>query len=62
MKQLPPAPELRILLTNLVSTLNMSPQTHYNTINILMHPNLPELANQDVDICVAALFISQKLH
>lgn len=41
MKQTPPPPEVRIILTNLISTLNFTPQTHHNAISILMHPNLP---------------------
>jgi hypothetical protein len=53
---------MRLLISNVCSTYNFRLQTLHTTISILMNPNLPELSNQDPDICIAALFISQKLH
>lgn len=41
---------------------SFSLQTLHNTIAIIMDTNLPEMANQDIHICLAALFISHKLH
>ena len=53
---------MRLLISNMCTAYNFSLQTLHTTISILMNPNLPELSNQDPDICIAALFISQKLH
>lgn len=62
MKHEPPSYHLRKLLAKLCRQYNLSPQTWHSTIAILMDKNLPENANQDIDIMAAALNISHKLY
>lgn len=62
MKRCPPAQQLKQLLTELCLRYELSLQTYFNAIDILMNPELPELSNQDQDVVLAALFLSHKLH
>jgi hypothetical protein len=62
MKQKVTHSSLRLAMANLCATYGFSLQTAHNTISILMNPNLPEMANENMDVCLAALLISQKLY
>ena len=58
----PPPPELQIFISNTCIEYGLSSQTHHNTIAILMNEDLPESANHDLDVVMAALFISHKIY